>query len=167
METINVNLENLSEEKQEQLMALIAEGNKPKSKRFKPEIGEIYWFIDGLGDVVNDTWGDDAFDEYHYKTHNCFKTEEEAEFKREQDNVHYELLNYAEEHNEGEIDWKDLSQEKWFLVFDYEYNRMDIYRTLNCVHMNQIYFTRERIAKSAIKAVGEDRTRKYLFNVED
>lgn len=48
------------------------------SERWKPERGEIYYFVDSTCDVSDCEWLDDSVDRLHYKNGNCFSSEEKA-----------------------------------------------------------------------------------------
>lgn len=57
---------------------------KKKAKEQWPESGDTYWFIGDCGKVSYDvSWGDEE-DQFRLKTHNVFRTEEEAEKKLEE-----------------------------------------------------------------------------------
>ena len=74
------------EEKQFLLDALHADGKDwdADNKRivdykWKPKIGETYYFIDCYIEVVDNPWSDDYWDNLDYNNGNCFKTKEEAQ----------------------------------------------------------------------------------------
>ena len=74
------------EEKQFLLDALHADGkdwdadNKQiVDYRWKPKIGETYYYIDCYIEVVDDHWSDDRLDNLVRNIGNCFKTKEEAQ----------------------------------------------------------------------------------------
>ena len=74
------------EEKQLLLDALHADGkdwDADKKQivdyRWKPKIGDAYYYIDCFLDVVDDIWSDDRMDDLVYTSCNCFKTKEEAQ----------------------------------------------------------------------------------------
>lgn len=58
--------------------------NKIKSQKWKPEIGENYWYI-----IISEweiffsksTWSNDKFDRYLYKIGDVFRTKKEAQMK--------------------------------------------------------------------------------------
>jgi len=163
---ISVNLENLSEEEREQLMKLIKKSNGFKSKMWKPKCGELFFYINDCGGIMNSEWYDDRIDSEFYKIGNCFKTKEEAELELERIKVKTELRRFAEENNECEIDWKDKKQEKWFISYNCKeeiINPICAYDFCIC----NIYFTSEEIAKQAVSYVGEERLKKYYFGIED
>ena len=47
--------------------------------RWKPKIGDTYYFIDRLLDVYDCLWDSDSADNLAYSRGNCFKTKEEAQ----------------------------------------------------------------------------------------
>lgn len=47
--------------------------------RWKPEMHQVYHYINSDGCVYGTTWTDDYFDDGRFKIGNCFQTEEEAE----------------------------------------------------------------------------------------
>ena len=74
------------EEKQFLLDALHADGKDWDSDKkqiveyiLKPKIGETYYFINFLLDVVGDRWTNDRVNNLVYNRCNCFKTKEEAQ----------------------------------------------------------------------------------------
>ena len=74
------------EEKQFLLDALHADGKDWDADKkqivdykWKPKIGDAYYYIDLFLDVVDDIWSDDRMDALVYTSGNCFKTKEEAQ----------------------------------------------------------------------------------------
>lgn len=47
--------------------------------KWKPKIGDNYYYIDLFLDVVDDIWSDDRMDDLVYTSGNCFKTKDEAQ----------------------------------------------------------------------------------------
>ena len=79
-----------------------------------------------------------------------------------------ELQKFANENNEKEIDWKNKTQCKYYLVYDTKDEDLYVdYTTYSKREPFNIYFTSSKIAKKAIEEIGEDRIKKYYFNVED
>ena len=77
-----------------------------------------------------------------------------------------ELRDFALEHNDEEIDWVDNEQDKWELSYK-DSNVEPICNNYYRAQAFNIYFTSLEIAKEAIKTVGEDRIKKYYFDIED
>lgn len=169
MDNISVDMNNLTETEREQLLTLVTKANKGKSKVYVPEDGEKYWIIvnDGEAGMLNDcTWSGDDFDYSLLAIGNCFKTREEAEFEVERLKVIKELKDYALKYNECEIDWKNRNKKKWFIHYDYPYAVICSVWTYDMV-LSTVYFTSSQIAGNAIKAIGEDRLKKYYFGIEE
>ena len=166
-QTINVNLLNLSEEEREQLMGLIKKANQTHQKRWRGEKNDVYYSITGDGKIVDARESEYTCDNDFYQIGNYFKTKEEAEFELNRRLVYQELKDYALEHNEGEIDWKNSEQEKW--VISYENQIKCFAYFIKCVFsdIGQIYFSSRKIAQEAVKTIGEDRIKKYLFNINE
>lgn len=162
---ITVNMENLSKEEREQLMRLIHKSNGFNSKVWKPKCSEEYFRIAGYGEINNFSWINDVTDDTCYGIGNCFKTREDAEFALEKLKVEAELRRFAEENNECEIDWKDEDQVKWCLTYSYSDKDMFI-QNARCYKMSTIYFSSAHIAAQAAGDIGEERLKKYYFEVE-
>lgn len=172
MEEIKVNLDNLTNEERETLLKLVEKGNKTNKKR---ERLEIYCCIGSDGGIVyqnddysnnNDNDDNKQYNEFHYRFGNYFQTKEEAEFAREKQLIYQKLKDYALEHNE-EIDWNNYNQLKWIIRYEKDYKEIRYSWITDTFYINQIYFTSEKIARDAVKEIGEDNIKKYLFGVEE
>lgn len=163
---ITVNMENLSQEERSTLLSLIEKANKPKNKVWKPEKGEKYYYSYSDGFIKESTWDNVNVDKNRYAIGNCFKTKEEAEFALERQKVITELKRFALEHNEEDIDWNDSNQIKYFLSYQHDKNIIFI-DSYYFIQICDIYFTSEEIAQAAIKEIGEERLRKYYFEVKE
>lgn len=162
---ITVNMENLSNEEREQLLKLVKKSNETTKKRWRAEDEEDYYFIDYCNRI--DFWKESNYktDKGLYEIGNYFKTEEEAEFELQKRLAYQELKDYALEHNEMDIDWENDEQFKWRICYDTEEKYFPITYSISWKEIGQIYFTSEKIARDAVKAVGENRIKKYLFGV--
>ena len=163
---ITVNMENLSQEERSTLLSLIEKANKPKNKVWKPEENETYYYSYSDGHIEKTTCDNRNMYKNRYAIGNCFKTKEEAEFALERQKVITELKRFALEHNEKDIDWSNIEQRKCFLSYQHDKNIIfiDFYYS---VQIYNIYFTSEEIAQAAIKEIGEERLRKYYFEVKE
>jgi len=140
-----------------------------ENKVWKPKEDEIYFVISNGGTIFDDVYLR-VFprNEARLALGNCFKTKKEAEHMVEKLKVIKELKDFALENNEEEIDWKNLSQRKYVIIYSPEDQNVDI----NCYWHTQyipfnIHFTSEKIAQNAIETIGEDRIKKYYFDVEE
>lgn len=158
------NLDNLTEDEKETFNRLVKKANR-KSKVFKPAYRKKYFYINMYGDVCDAGYYKYTIDDRRFELGNLFETEEQAKFAVEKQKLYIELKHYALEHNEYEIDWGDERQCKYCIILSRgKISAADYYSVQN---LNQIYFTSEEIAQNAIKEIGEDRIKKYLFEVEE
>ena len=138
-----------------------------ESKRWKPNEGDYYFYIMGDGDIAGGSWNKYCgVDADHFAMNNCFKKEEEAEFALEKYKVYLELKNFADENNGGPIEWYNSNVENYYIYLGHDDNTLCVGDCYICQDIGQIYFSSEELAKQAIKTVGEDRIKKYLFGVE-
>lgn len=164
--TLQINMNNLTDEERNTLLSLVKKSNEPKSKKskvWKPQEGDDFYTIYGDGSIYTLTWFNIADRVKRYEIGNCFKTEEEAKFALEKLKVITELKRFAMKHNEGEINWNDNKQYKYILCFDHDENCV---KWVQYQHAH-IYFTSREIAEQAIKEIGEERLKKYYFEVND
>ena len=139
-----------------------------KKKYWTPKEKEKYFYIEDCMGVSDDRNVQAPIDYCRFNIGNFFKTKIEAEHILEKLKVIHELQKFAYENNEGEIDWKNFNQCKYYLVYDTKDEDLYVDYSVQCESEPfNIYFTSSKIAKRAIEAVGEDRIKKYYFNVED
>ena len=125
-----------------------------KGKRWRAKVNGTYFYVDDSGDVdvVPCYEYNDDGDNYRYKTRNYFKTKEEAEEYKEVMNTYYDLMDLAEELNNGEkIDWNDNQQCKYTIFYNFEFG--------------QIYCLDGAFLEKAIEKIGKDKLTK-LFTYE-
>lgn len=141
-------------------------------KVWKPLLGDQYFRINvntfDLFPITRPCWGDSVFDEENYSIGNCFQTEEEARHMVEKLKVIKELQDFTLENNTEKIDWKNNKHRKFFINFDCYSNRVGYSCTDDTkpVPLN-IYFTSRELALKAIEKVGEERIKKYYFDIDD
>ena len=124
-----------------------------------PEYGDIYWCIDAEGIVyVNNFEGIQA-DRNILEIGNVFKTAEEAEFAVEKLKVEAELRKYSKPFECGEINQ--------YIFLDTDSDRIDVENRYYFPTQGTIYFDSKEKVQQALKSVGADRIKKYIFGVED
>ena len=139
-----------------------------KKKYWTPKEKEKYFYIEDCMGVSDDRNVQAPIDYCRFNIGNFFKTKIEAEHMLEKLKVIHELQKFAYENNEKEIDWKNFNQCKYKIFYDAEDGDLYVDYSVQCESEPfNIYFTSFKIAKRAIEAVGEDRIKKYYFNVED
>lgn len=169
--TIQDKVEQLKKEFANQIAELekqLAEENK-LSKVWKPKKGEKYYVLELNGGATEYSWKDNVFDKVMYQRGNCFKTKEEAEWADQHRIVATELKNFVAENDPRPItkkDWWDGSIEKSFLFFDYSGQKIGVTSLCSSKEANNIYASNQEVLRSAIKHIGEDRLKKYYFEVE-
>lgn len=139
-------------------------GEKTKIKVWEPSLGDLYYYINSNGDIKLSYYNTKSIDKRCIG--NFFKTDEEADHMVEKLKVIKELQDFAIENRDEEIDWYDKEQDKWEISYK-DSNVEPICNNYYRAQTFNIYFTSLEIAKEAIKTVGEDRIKKYYFDIED
>lgn len=151
------NLEELKK-KYAELGAEIERLEKQKeNKRWRGEYNNRYYTVDSYGDVCDSCEANDKYDNYKHFIRNYFKTEEEAKEYLEKINTYYELMDLAEELNNGEeIDWGNAGQDKYYLICNSEkINLSKVYTlktigTIYCLNVNFLEIAKERIGEERL-----------------
>lgn len=162
-------MKNLKElkKKYEELGKEIERLEKEKSrKRWRADVGEYYFYVGTIGEVNEGVETTHFADEFRHKTRNYFKTEEEAQRHLDNINTYYELMDLAEELNEGEeIDWENLHQIKYSITYDTDDKK--IFSTSNNVikNLGRIYCLNKNFLEVAKQKIGEERL-ESLFKEE-
>lgn len=131
---------------------------KPQG-RFIPKPNNKYWFIDNMGDVVYTSHCNREKDYYAIAHNLVFRTKEECEdYKWFLDMLDNYKSNFTKE------DWENDNIPKYYMCYSHILKKIScsdirLIQRDNCVH-----FTEENIEKF-IETVGEDRIKKYLFDV--
>ena len=137
--------------------------NKKGNKRWRARIKDTYFFVDDFGDVASCHEYNEYGDNYRYKTRNYFKTEEEAEEYKEVMNTYYDLMDLAEELNNGEkIDWNDFDQCKYLISYNNKNKKLEIDNVLKIQDIGQIYCLYDNFLDKAKERIGEDRLKKFF-----
>ena len=140
--------------------------NKKENKRWRAEINDTYFYINDAGYVDVSHENNDSFDKYRFKTRNYFKTEEEAEEYQEIMNTYYDLMDLAEELNNGEkIDWNDFDQCKYLISYNNKNKKLEIDNVLKIQDIGQIYCLYDNFLDKAKERIGKDKLTK-LFTYE-
>ncbi len=150
---------------EEKLKSLREELDKTKcgGKRWKPAMGERYYCLNSDGSISNNRFGwENSLMAYLHG--NCFKTREEAEFEVERRKVIAELSDYAE----GDDAVWDGDTQHWYIYFNtYSILKTASYKSCSAMKLGTLYFRSEEAAKAAVKAVGEDRVKKYYLRIKE
>lgn len=140
--------------------------NKKEIKRWRANRSDTYYYVDDCGHVNVCYENNDGFDNYRYKMRNYFRTAGKATEYKEIINTYYDLMDLAEELNNGEkIDWNDNQQCKYTIFYDFEDNFLKRTNAYVCKEFGQIYCLDGDFVEKAIEKIGEDRLKK-LFKYE-
>ena len=149
--------EELAEKIGEEIKAALDEYKK---KQVWPQIGDAYYHICSDGNVCINCYSS-LSDKDRVIFGNCFRTEEEAEFKLEQLKVLHELEQLADD----DLEW-DNSNRHYAIEYDHIYDKFDI--GFWCARSDcQFHFKSEDSAQAAIDKIGEDRLKKYYFCIPE
>ena len=163
------NLNNLTKEERESFLELIERSKKVpeiSEKRCRSKNEDEYYYIASDGEILLEHETGCKFDELNFQLGNYFKTENEAIFEKNKRQVYQQLFDYALEHNEEKIKWDNRGQQKICIIFDTHKWKVDVTFTYESKSVGQIYFTSREIAKNAIKEIGEDKIKYYLFGID-
>lgn len=133
-------------------VAKLENENKKENKRWRARIDDKYFYVDGCGKDNCCYENNDWFDNYRYKTRNYFKTKKEAEEFKEIMNTYYDLMDLAEELNNGrKIDWNDIYQDKYSIFYDCVNDTLETDCFQAFYAFGQIYCLDEYFKEEAIK----------------
>lgn len=157
---ITINMKNLTEDERELLMKLIEKANKVENDVWKPACGEIFYFLYSDGKIGKCHYADD----FAYEIGNCFRTKEEAKFELERLKILTKMKRIAAK--DKEIEW-DCKHSHYYIVYSiYSDSEKPLFvESMKGLKQNDIYFASEERAEECIKAIGEDRLKKYYFKV--
>lgn len=168
-ENFEVNLKNLTREERKTFLKLIERSKKiPEisEKRCRSKNEDEYYYIANDGEILLEHETGCKFDELNFQFGNYFKTIDEADFARKKQFTYQQLSDYALEHNTEAIDWKNPQQNKWFIGCNHNNNTLITGVRQSVEFINTVYFTSREIAENAIKEIGEDKIKYYLFGIE-
>lgn len=131
----------------------------PPHPRWKPSCGEFYYVLSGHGHIETLRWSlselkGDITDKECLSNGNVFRTEEDAENVAMRRKVLAEMREWAGR-------WNDPYR---ILYIDGRVEPETVY-VGRCISYGEIRFATEADAKNCIKAVGEDRLKKYYFGI--
>jgi len=150
-------LEKTIEEAQAEIEAL------KRPKRWKPEYDEVYYYK-GIWGAVSRRWHNNAVDNRHYRSGNCYRTKEEAQRAYDRDI----LLTEMWDDYDFDADWGDEDQDKFLLYYDYGSQKWSwlIYSYSRASYTFPIYKSIQDL-DAAIKKYGERMTELFIKRVGD
>lgn len=145
-----------------QLEALKLLGLTPEENEKTRKIGEKYYFITPLGRIENNIWANDEIDGLYEKFGNFFDNREDAEFTLEQLNVIRELKKYT-----TKPVWA-LNNTWYFFGYNNNIHKIIIEPCITeQILPKSMYFASQEMAQKAFDEIGEERLKKYWFEIEE
>ena len=124
-----------------------------------PKHNEDYWFVYSYGDIVGTQWCGSGVDSYRKTFLRIFRTGEECERYLEIQKA------FKEESKNFEPNWKDCTQDKYFLYYDHDDNSVEIDQHVECQE-TILYFESEEVLEEIVSCFGEEDIKKYYFGIE-
>lgn len=122
--------------------------------------GDKYYCLDNAGNINYITWHEDAYNLFQREIGNVFLTHEETMFELEYLKCEAIMLKYGRRI----LKYKDNN---YSLQFDYTGKKVYVEVWNTCQFQGSIYFGTKELAKKAINEIGEERLKKYVFQVEE
>lgn len=125
--------------------------------------GDLYYYINDQGDIKSSYWGNMDIDHSRRYLGNCFLTIEEVEFEYERRKVEAELLKLG-----GTRDMMALKKDyKYLIVYGHSTKNIGTDSFSGTNYQGAIFFRTKVDCENAIRKVGIDRIKKYIFNVKE
>lgn len=127
--------------------------------------GDEYYYIDTCGNVINTTYCITSLtDKKIIELGKAFLTKEEAKHEIERRKCESILLKYG---TRNFMSLGDKYTKRYYIGYDYNANKIEYYFRYFLGLQGTIYFESEELAQKAADEVGEDRLKKYIFNVKE
>ena len=127
------------------------------------KLDDEYYVIHNYGDISQYLFDSDT-DKDIRDLGNAFLTREEAEFELERRKCEAILLKYG---TRDMINIGGINARKYFIVYNNYHNVISISFNQCAQSQGTIYFKSAKLARKAIEECGEDRLKKYVFNVKE
>lgn len=137
------------------------EKEETSTTRWKPENNTMYWYMNNSGTIACVPWYDDEADHDFFAIGNCFRTKEDAKFAVERLKVIAELKEYAEPED---AEWNGVKQH-YTLIYRGYTDGIKL-ESWTVSRNGALTFSSEETAFAAVKAVGEERVKKYYLGVK-
>ena len=151
---IQKRIEALETEFNEKIKTLKAEAQQEQEF---PQFGDDYWYVDSDTEVMDTASYDGEYDQGRLSIGNVFKTKEQAEFAVEKLKVEAELRKFSRPFKGN--------NKNYCIELCSPYERVTLYSYEQFQIQGVIYFESREKAQQAIKSVGEERIKKYIFGV--
>ena len=111
---------------------------------------DIYFYANPKGDV--DTTVEDCYDVDNecYESANYYSSETVAENNARADKLMRQLRRFAVEHREHGVDFNNANTKKYYIYYDYDYDKLNVSLVSHSKNFGAIYFDSEETAQAAI-----------------
>lgn len=165
MTNFEINTDNLSVLELDQLYTLIEKANKPKSKVWKPKVGEEYWVLNSTGYCALIKCGDSSYDMSTYSIGNCFPSKEEAVEAKQTLKYRAMLKRFSIESGEEDNPW-DGEHEHWYICYNTNTKKFYVDCFLNNVYFS-IHFASKESALDALATIGEENYKRFILGIKE
>ena len=125
--------------------------------------GDKCYFVTVVGHIFPGTWNNLNAQIENRKIGNAFLTKEEAEFECERRKTEAEMLRLGGRRNIK----LDICDDNYYIMYDHKTKNL-AYFNRNWMHsQGSIFFDTYVDVDKAVKAIGEDRIKKYIFGVDE
>ena len=123
----------------------------PSKKRtgYEEDVGGVYYYDNGMGAIDCESHECNADDDC-YKAANYYYDKSVAENNVRADKLMRQLRRFAVEHRKKCFDWKDGSQKKFFILYEYNLDVFSIEFEGVCKYPFTIFFDTHQTAQLAI-----------------
>lgn len=122
--------------------------------------GDKYYCLPEYCKISEFIWDDTPFEKRYRELGNAFLTKEEAEFELERRKIETEMLKLGGRRN------IKICYDNYYIMYDHKTRNL-AYFNRNWMHsQGSIFFDTYVDVDKAVKAIGEDRIKKYIFGVE-
>lgn len=134
-----------------------------KQGRFRPAVGEKYYFLSPIGEIYDARWSGGHYDTDYYSLGNIFKTKEDAEFACKKLRFLQKMRVFADR-NGWVPDWGNLEEYKYHTAYMHDEKEIGVDHTAFYQEIGQIYFETESDVQQFIDENHDD-ILKYCFGV--
>lgn len=122
--------------------------------------GDKYYCLSEYCKISEFIWDDTPFDKNVLESGNGFLTKEEAEFELERRKIEVKMLRLGGRRN------IKICNDNYYIMYDHKTRNL-AYFNRNWMHsQGSIFFDTYVDVDKAVKAIGEDRIKKYIFGVD-
>ena len=138
---------------------------EPKSKVWKPEKGDEYYYITSFACIDSLHNNKDVVDDDIYSIGNCFKTKEEAQHMAKKLKIIAKMRNFIAER--GKIE-SHIIKTRYEITYNTVLKeiRVGVVQGYVTSPLN-LYFNSNQDAEECIALIGKEKLKKYYFDIED